>query len=175
MILLKPDWRARTAFVTVLAISAAGWVLLLSRWSDLRLLERVLLGATAAIFGLFALDGLQRRYELRSSQISVRYLFVVWSVYNLPREVRMRTDRRRRLVVSGLTGRAIVLPRVYNRLGELEKRYWHMREFMEPVVTEVGSSVPAMTASPATTAGQPVLPAITARPSPAASTRVEAR
>jgi hypothetical protein len=44
----------------------------------------------------------------------------------------MRTDRRRRLVLSGASGRPLVLPRAYNRLGELEKRYWHLREFVEP-------------------------------------------
>ena len=115
----------------MLVLAVGVWIYVVARWSELGGLDRVLLGLSATVLGLWAVDALQRRYELRSNEICVRYFFVLWSVYRLPRELRMRTDRRRRLVLSGQTGRALVLPRVYNRLGELEKRYWHLREFVE--------------------------------------------
>jgi hypothetical protein len=131
MILLKPEGPARAAFAAVLVLAVAVWIYVIARWPALGVLDRVLLGLSATVLGLWAVDALQRRYELRSNEICVRYFFVLWSVYRLPRELRMRTDRRRRLVLSGQTGRALVLPRVYNRLGELEKRYWHLREFVD--------------------------------------------
>lgn len=131
MILLKPEGPARAAFAAVLVLAVGVWIYVVARWSELGGLDRVLLGLSATVLALWAVDALQRRYELRSNEICVRYFFVLWSVYRLPRELRMRTDRRRRLVLSGQTGRALVLPRVYNRLGELEKRYWHLREFVE--------------------------------------------
>lgn len=132
MILLRPEGPARAAFAAVLALALGIWSYLLARWPTLRVLDRSLLGTSATVLGLWAVDALQRRYELRSDEIGVRYFFLLWSVYRLPRELRMRTDRRRRLVLSGPRGRPLVLPRAYNRLGELEKRYWHMREFVEP-------------------------------------------
>ena len=132
MILLRPEGPARAAFAAVLVLALGIWNYLLALWPTLRVLDRCLLGAAAAVLGVWAVDALQRRYELRSDEICVRYLFFLWSVYRLPRELRMRTDRRRRLVLSGASGRPLVLPRVYNRLGELEKRYWHLREFIEP-------------------------------------------
>ena len=131
MILLKPQGPARAAFAAVLALALGTWAYLASRWPDVAALDRALLGGAATVLGIWAVDALQRRYELRSDEICVRYFFVLWSVYKLPRELRMRTDRRRRLVLSGQSGRALVLPRAYNRLGELEKRYWHMREFVD--------------------------------------------
>ncbi|HEX5042802.1 MAG TPA: hypothetical protein VFV75_07835 [Candidatus Polarisedimenticolaceae bacterium] len=132
MILLRPEGPARAAFAAVLALACGIWAYLLARWPVLRVLDRFLLGASATILAVWAVDALQRRYELRTGEICVRYFFVLWSVYRLPRELRMRTDRRRRLVLSGASGRPLVLPRAYNRLGELEKRYWHLREFVEP-------------------------------------------
>jgi hypothetical protein len=131
MILLKPDGPARVAFAAVLALAAGAAIYLVVRWPVLDGVDRFLLGASATVLGIWAVDALQRRYELRSDEICVRYFFVLWSVYRLPRELRMRTDRRHRLVLSGQKGRPLVLPRVYNRLGELEKRYWHMREFVD--------------------------------------------
>lgn len=135
MILLKTDGRVRAVAVAALAIAASTGILLLARWPVLRPLDRILLGTTGTILALWAIDALQRRYELRASEIRVRYFFVLWSVYRLPAELRMRTDRRRRLVLSGERGKPLVLPRIYNRMGELEKRYWHMREFVEPAST----------------------------------------
>jgi hypothetical protein len=132
MILLRPDGRVRALAVVLLALAAGGWAYLVVRWPALRTLDRVLLGTTSLVLALWALDTLQRRYELRSHEICVRYLFVLWSVYRLPADLRMRTDRRRRLVLSGERGKPLVLPRLYNRQGELEKRYWHLREFVEP-------------------------------------------
>ena len=132
MILLRPEGPARAAFAAVLALALGIWAYLLARWTVLAVLDRTLLGLAATVLGVWAVDALQRRYELRSDEICVRYLFFLWSVYKLPRELRMRTDRRRRLVLSGVSGRPLVLPRAYNRLGELEKRYWHLREFVEP-------------------------------------------
>jgi hypothetical protein len=134
MILLRPEGPARAAFAAVLALALAIWSYLVAHWSALRVLDRSLLAAAATVLLVWAVDALQRRYELRSDEICVRYFFFLWSVYRLPRELRMRTDRRRRLVLSGARGRPLVLPRVYNRLGELEKRYWHLREFVEPAV-----------------------------------------
>ena len=161
MILLKPEWPVRAGFAIVLAVASSGWIYLVAQWADLRVLDRVLVGTTATILGVWAIDVLQRRYELRSNEICVRYLFVLWSVYRLPHELRMRTDRRRRLVLSGEKGRALVLPRAYNRLGELEKRYWHMREFVEPLTP------PAATPPVPLVLGQPTAdarPQIDARP-----------
>jgi len=132
MILLRPEGPARAAFAAVLALALGIWAYLMARWSLLRVVDRSLLGASATVLLVWSVDALQRRYELRADEICVRYFFVLWSVYRLPRELRMRTDRRRRLVLSGPSGRALVLPRAYNRLGELEKRYWHLREFVEP-------------------------------------------
>jgi|SRR6185503_167958 len=132
MILLRPEGPARAAFAAVLALALGIWAYLLARWPAVRILDRGLLGVSATVLLVWAVDALQRRYELRSDEICVRYFFVLWSVYRLPRELRMRTDRRRRLVLSGPNGRTLVLPRAYNRLGELEKRYWHLREFVEP-------------------------------------------
>jgi hypothetical protein len=132
MILLRPEGPARAAFAAVLVLACGIGAYLLARWPTLRLLDRCLLGISATVLAVWAVDALQRRYELRADEICVRYFFVLWSVYRLPRELRMRTDRRRRLVLSGASGRPLVLPRAYNRLGELEKRYWHLREFVEP-------------------------------------------
>jgi hypothetical protein len=132
MILLRPDGRVRALAVVVLVLAVGAWIYVAVRWPLLRTLDRVLVGAAATALGLWAADTLQRRYELRSHEICVRYFFVLWSVYRLPQELRMRTDRRRRLVLYGVRGKPLVLPRAYNRLGELEKRYWHFREFVAP-------------------------------------------
>ena len=87
----------------------------------------------ACVRGFSAADGLQRRYEIRSRRIRARHLFFYWRVWHLPEELRIRTDRHGRLVLSDARGRIVALPRQYNRMGELEKRFWHMRVFTDPL------------------------------------------
>jgi hypothetical protein len=172
MILLKPDWRYRTGAIAVLVLAALLCLHVTWRWQALGWSGRTLLPAGAAILAAWAVDLLQRRYELRARQICVRYFFVVWSVYTLPPELRMRTDPRGRLLVSGRTGRAVVVPRAYNRQGELEKRYWHLWAFRDEIAA---ASAPPRKA-PARSRSTPVAPIAVSLPRPTTTrTWVDAR
>lgn len=133
MIVLKPEGGPKVVLLIAGGVAVAALVQLVLKWPDLAAVDRVMLIVAAAILGLWAIDGLQRRYEIRSRRIRARHLFLWWRVWDLPDELRIHTDRYGRLVLSDARGRIVALPRQYNRLGELEKRFWHMRVFTDPL------------------------------------------
>lgn len=133
MIVLKPTGGPKAALVAATAVAVGALVHLAWNWAILRPVDRGMLILAAAVLGLWAVDGLQRRYEIRSRKIRARHLFYFWRVWYLPEDLRIRTDRYGRLVLSDARGRIVALPRQYNRMGELEKRFWHMRVFTDPL------------------------------------------
>lgn len=133
MIVLKPEGGPKAVLRIAGGVAAAAAVQLAWKWQDLAPFDRAMLVVAALVLGLWAIDGLQRRYEIRSRRIRARHLFLWWRVWHLPDELRIHTDRYGRLVLSDARGRIVALPRQYNRLGELEKRFWHMRVFTDPL------------------------------------------
>jgi hypothetical protein len=133
MIVLKPTGGPRAVLLAAAGVAAGALAHLAWNWTALRPVDRGMLVLAATVLGLWALDGLQRRYEIRSRKIRARHLFFYWRVWHLPEELRIRTDRYGRLVLSDARGRIVALPRQYNRMGELEKRFWHMRVFTDPL------------------------------------------
>ena len=133
MIVLKPSGGPRVVLLIAAGVAVGAAAHLLWRWPVLAPVDRVMLLLAALVLGLWAVDGLQRRYEIRSRRIRARHLFFWWRVWHLPANLRIHTDRFGRLVLSDARGRIVALPRQYNRLGELEKRFWHMRVFTDPV------------------------------------------
>jgi len=133
MIVLKPTGGPKAVLFTAVGVAAGALAVLAWKWSGLQPVDRGMLIVAACIIGFWALDGLQRRYEIRSRKIRARHLFFFWRVWYLPDELRIRSDRHGRLVLSDARGRIVTLPRQYNRLGELEKRFWHMRVFTDPI------------------------------------------
>ena len=133
MIVLKPSGGPRVVLLIAAGVAVGAAAHLLWRWPVLVPVDRVMLLLAALVLGLWAVDGLQRRYEIRSRRVRARHLFVWWRVWHLPANLRIHTDRFGRLVLSDARGRIVALPRQYNRLGELEKRFWHMRVFTDPV------------------------------------------
>jgi hypothetical protein len=133
MIVLKPTAGPKAVLLVAAGVAAGALANLVWRWSVHAPFDRVMLLVAAIVLGLWAVDGLQRRYEIRSRRIRARHLFFWWRVWHLPDELKMHTDRFGRLVLSDRRGRILALPRQYNRLGELEKRFWHMRFFTDPV------------------------------------------
>ena len=133
MIVLRPTGGPKAVLLTAAGVAAGALAHLVWKWSVLRPVDRGMLVLAACVLGLWALDGLQRRYEIRSRTIRARHLFLFWRIWHLPAELRIHTDRHGRLVLSDARGRIVALPRQYNRMGELEKRFWHMRVFTDPV------------------------------------------
>jgi hypothetical protein len=133
MIVLKPEGGPKVVLLAAAGVAAGAFAHLVWQWPLLGSIDRIMLMLAALVFGLWAMDGLQRRYEICSRRIRARHLFFWWRVWNLPDELRIHTDRFGRLVLSDRRGRIVALPRQYNRLGELEKRFWHMRVFTDPV------------------------------------------
>jgi hypothetical protein len=133
MIVLKPQGGPKAVLLVAAGVAAVAVSQLVLQWGDLTPVDRVMLIVATTVPGLWALDGLQRRYEIRSRRIRARHLFLFWRVWHLPDDLRIHTDRHGRLVLSDAHGRIVALPRQYNRLGELEKRFWHMRVFTDPV------------------------------------------
>jgi hypothetical protein len=133
MIVLKPTGGPKAVLLAAVGVAVGALAHLSWNWPILRPFDRLMLVLAATVLGLWALDGLQRRYEIRSRKIRARHLFFFWRVWHLPDELRIRTDRYGRLVLSDGRGRIVALPRQYNRMGELEKRFWHMRVFTDPL------------------------------------------
>jgi hypothetical protein len=133
MIVLKPTGGPRAVLLAAAGVATGALAHLGWNWSVLRPVDRTMLVLAACVLGLWATDGLQRRYEIRSRKIRVRHLYFFWRVWYLPDELRIHTDRLGRLVLSDRRGRIVALPRQYNRMGELEKRFWHMRVFTDPL------------------------------------------
>ena len=133
MIVLKPTGGPKAVLLAATGVAVGALAHLAWNWAILRPVDRVMLVLAATVLGLWAVDGLQRRYEIRSRKIRARHLFVFWRVWHLPEDLRIRTDRYGRLVLSDARGRIVALPRQYNRMGELEKRFWHMRVFTDPL------------------------------------------
>ena len=133
MIVLKPEGGPKAVLLAATGVAVGALAHLAWNWTVLRPVDRGMLVLAAMVLGLWAVDGLQRRYEIRSRNIRARHLFVFWRVWHLPEDLRIRTDRYGRLVLSDGRGRIVALPRQYNRMGELEKRFWHMRVFTDPL------------------------------------------
>jgi hypothetical protein len=133
MIVLKPEGGPKAVLLIAVGVAAGAVANLVWRWSELQPIDRAMIVLAALVLGLWAVDGLQRRYEIRSRRIRARHLFFWWRVWHLPADLRIETDRFGRLVLSDQRGRIVALPRQYNRLGELEKRFWHMRVFTDPL------------------------------------------
>ena len=133
MIVLKPTGGPKAVLLAATGVAVGALAHLTWNWAILRPVDRVMLVLAATVLGLWAVDGLQRRYEIRSRKIRARHLFYFWRVWYLPDDLRIRTDRYGRLVLSDARGRIVALPRQYNRMGELEKRFWHLRVFTDPL------------------------------------------
>lgn len=134
MIVLEPFGIPRLILLLLAVASGAGAAHLL--WDGAGLTEGMRVAFTLSVVGLgaWALDGAQRRYEIRSQVIRVRVLFAWWRTYRIPGDVSIRTDRFGRMILVEPEGRTILsFPRGYNRLGELEKRFWHLRVFRDGV------------------------------------------
>lgn len=133
MIVLRPTGGPKAALLAATGVAVGALAHLAWSWAILRPVDRGMLILAATVLGVWAVDGLQRRYEIRSRKIRARHLFFFWRVWHLPDDLRIRTDRYGRLVLSDARGRIVALPRQYNRMGELEKRFWHMRVFTDPL------------------------------------------
>ena len=130
MIVLKPHGVLKLGLFLAAALPLLGWACLAVQWSALAVVTRVALAVGSLGLAVVVLDALQRRYEIRLRTVRVRVLFR-WRTYHLPDDVRITTDRHGRMVLAqpGTGARILAIPSGYNRLGELEKRYWCMRVF----------------------------------------------
>jgi hypothetical protein len=133
MIVLKPVGAARAALVAATAVAAAALAYAIWNGGAMRPLDRAVSLAAGLALAVGAIEGLQRRYEIRSREVRLRHLFFWWRIWRLPEDLRMHSDRRGRLLLTSDSGWRLALPSHYNRLGELEKRIWHLREFLDPV------------------------------------------
>ena len=127
MIVLRSTGIRRLFHAAGFGVAAWGAWLLANSWGNLSLPLAVAIAAVTVGAGLSALDGLQRQWEFHPHDVRQRRLFV-WRQWSLPDEVAIGTDRRGRMVLRDAAQETILaVPARFNRHGELEKRFWHLR------------------------------------------------